>query len=119
MERVFFGVSCYMRAIAPATVPSLSQRIGVCGSGGHKQPYYVSGSKCYNLFVLASVVGIWKGMNESRCFCVRLCFSFCCRCAARQECALSFSFALSFLAFICVLRLCGIPLLIGSNIILS
>ena len=68
-----FGASCYVRAIAPATVPSLSQRIGVCGSGGHKQPYYVSGSKCYNLFVLASVVGIWKGMNESRCFSVRVC----------------------------------------------
>ena len=66
-------VSCHARAIAPATVPSLSQRIGVCGSGAHEQPYYVSGSKCYNLFVLASVVGIWKGMNESRCFSVCVC----------------------------------------------
>jgi len=73
----------------------------------------------YTLFVLASVVGIWKGRNESRCFCVRFCFKFYCLYAARQECALSFSFAFSFLAFICVLRLCAIPLLIGSNIILS
>ena len=48
-----FGASCYVRAIAPATVPSLSQRIridccanSVCGSGAHKQPFYFSGSKC-------------------------------------------------------------------------
>ena len=30
----------------------------------------------YTLFALASVVGIWKGRNENRCFCVRFCFSF-------------------------------------------
>ena len=50
---------------------------------------------------------------------VRFCFSFCCLYAARQECALSFSFALSFLGFICVLRLCAIPLLMWSIVILS
>jgi hypothetical protein len=32
-----------------------------------------------------------------------------CLCATRQECALSFSFTFSFLAFICVLRLCAFP----------
>ena len=73
----------------------------------------------YTLFALASVVGIWKGRNENRCFCVRFCFSFYYPYAGRQECALSFSFAFSFLAFICVLRPCAILLLIGSNIILS
>ena len=40
-------------------------------------------------------------------------------CATRQECALSFSFTFSFLAFICVLRLCAFPFLIGSSIVFS
>jgi len=70
----------------------------------------------YTFLVLASVVGIVKC---SYCFCVRFCFTFYCLYAARQECALSFSFAFSFPAFICVLRLCACPLLIGSNIVLS
>jgi len=42
-----------------------------------------------------------------------------CLCATRQECALSFSFTFSFLAFICVLRLCAFPFLIGSSIVFS
>ena len=71
------------------------------------------------LLVLASVVCSLKCRNERPCFCVPFCFKFYCLYAARQECALSFSFAFSFLAFICVLRLCAFPLLIGSNIVLS
>ena len=45
-----FGASCCVRAIAPATVTSLSQRIRdrkqVERIGLHKQPFYFSGSKC-------------------------------------------------------------------------
>jgi hypothetical protein len=40
-------------------------------------------------------------------------------CATRQECALSFSFTFSFIAFICVLRLCAFPFVIGSSIVFS
>ena len=69
----------------------------------------------YTLFVLASVVGIWKGRNENRCFCVRFCFSFYCPYAGRQDVLLRF---LSLLSFACCV-LCAVLLLIGSNIILS
>ena len=45
-----FGASCCVRAIAPATVTSLSQRIRdrkqVERIGLHKQPFYFSGFKC-------------------------------------------------------------------------
>ena len=45
-------------------------------------------------------------MARSKFYCLR---------ATGQECALSFSFTFSFLAFICVLRLCAFPFLIGSS----
>jgi len=67
------------------------------------------------LFVLDSVVCIWKGRNKNRCFCVRFCFSFYCPYAGRQDVLLRFLSLLSFAC--CVLR--AILALIGSNIILS
>ena len=73
----------------------------------------------YTLFVLVSVVGMSEGRNEIVVFAFAFVLVFYCLYAARRECALSFSFAFSFLAFNCVWRLRAMPLLIGSNIILS